>query len=83
MELRARREAGRCDSSAPRPPCRSARRGGTDRDCGGGRAIRAGTGRAGDCGGADRAGRAANAPGAAATAAFERRRRGQYNHEYY
>jgi hypothetical protein len=29
---RARREAGRCDSSAPRSPCRSGRRGGTDRE---------------------------------------------------
>ena len=73
--LRACREAGRCDSSAPRS-CRSGRRGGTDRDCGGDRAIRAGAGRAGDRGGDYRAGRADAAPGAAAAPAFERRRRG-------
>ena len=70
---RARREAGRCDSSAPRSPCRSGRRGGTDCDCGGDRAIRAGAGRAGDRGGADRAGRSRRAAATATT--FERRRR--------
>ncbi len=73
---RARREAGRCDSSAPRSPCRSRRRGGTDRRCWGDHAIRAGAGRAGDRGEDYRAGRAAAAPGAAAAPAFERRRRG-------